>query len=949
MARSARWHPLAALGLVLAILGSVIPAVADSVSATPPSAASMLDHVDRCRVVVKFAEQTGVRLRGGELACVVATGRDASPNPAQVDRDLRALADLVAQYPGAHFARRIDLPEEQLSEIRARAAARSGLWLAEMNLYFELQLSSLEDDAAERERLAALLPRLNALASVQVAYADPLPEVATLGLRPIAIPLAPTGAMRTTTPDFSDLQGYLYDAPVGVEADEAWNFPGGRGAGVKIVDIEFGWRFTHEDLQDPFFVDGDPGTDNHGTAVLGEYSGIDNGYGVVGISPDVEVGGVSINGMNLAQAIMLLTTVLDPGDIYVIELHAIGPFGDWIPMEYWQDSFDAIQTAAALGIIGCEAAGNGSQDLDFPGYGGAFDRRLRDSGAIMCGAGTPEGLEGEWFTNFGSRVDLEGWGSSVVTTGYGDLWDTGPDSIYTAGFNGTSSATPIVTGSVASLQGQALDLFGEPLTPWLAAEILSRTGSPWNGPKEIGERPNLLAARDLITQGFADVGVTVRDAETLLPLEGMVIEILETGRLAISGPDGRIALQMSAGDYTLHSDGTFFYGSADLALTVVAGEDQDLVLDLSLLPTGGVVGTIFDARLEGVVDARLECLGTPLDLVYTDSDGRFAFESIPEDLGYTFLVGAVPGLSATYRQWDILGGESQHWYPVLIDAQNFEDSNGGYSGQGNWEWGHPVGMGPGGAFSGENCWGTRLIGYYHTYQWINLTSPPFDYAGADDLQLSFHHWYWTEAYHDGGQVQVNRGDGDWHVVTPIGGYDYETIPTLGPGYTGDSGGWQDAVFDISEHIGGALQVRFRFVSDNSGIGPGWYIDDVALDDGSAGAATVDLLPDESGNAAWGSDPGGPRLLLRGAAPNPSVGATRIAWQLPRSARGELRVCDAQGRCVRTLQSGVLPAGRQVSQWDGRDADGRVAPAGIYYAQLRVDGLGEASRPLIRVR
>ena len=109
--------------------------------------------------------------------------------------------------------------------------------------------------------------------------------------------------------------------------------------------------------------------------------------------------------------------------------------------------------ASALACAGMASAQQ--YQSDFPPeelrarWNGVFDRNVRDSGAVMVGAGTPTGRIAEWFTNYGSRVDLEGWGSSVTTTGYGDLWNTGPDSTYTAGFNGTSSATPIVTGSVA--------------------------------------------------------------------------------------------------------------------------------------------------------------------------------------------------------------------------------------------------------------------------------------------------------------------------------------------------------------------------------------------------------------------------------------------------------------------------------------------------------------------
>jgi hypothetical protein len=922
-----------------------------------PVVARAVDDVNRDLIVVKFAEGTGIRLRDGELRPTAAASGPAAQNRAAfqglqavssidtIEHDLETLAALLRAHPGAHVERRIRLPEETVDAIRLRARGAGSIDLADMNLYFEVHLPFLDDADRERARLGELLAAFNRLEIVQVAFAEPIMEVATLGPAERASAEALLAMQRTTTPDFSDQQGYLYDAPVGVEADEAWNFAGGRGAGVKIVDIEFGWRFTHEDLKDPFFVDGDPGTDDHGTAVLGEFSGVDNGYGVTGIASDVEIGGASVNGMSLAEAILLLITVLDPGDIYVIELHGTGPFGNWVPMEFWQDNFDAIQTASALGIIGCEAAGNGSEDLDFPGYNGVFDRRVRDSGAIMCGAGTPYDLEGEWFTNYGSRVDLEGWGSSVVTTCCGDLWDNGPDSTYTAGFNGTSSATPIVTGAVASLQGQSLALFGEPLTPWLAAEILSRTGSPWNGPKEIGERPNLLAARDLIVLGFATIDVTVRDAETLLALEGVVVEILETGRLAIADAEGHITFQMSAGDFTLHSEGTFFYGATDLPVTVVAGEHQELFLDLTLLPTGAVTGIVFDGDLDRVSGATIECLFSPLDPAVSDPDGGYLIDAIPEGSAYQFLVGGIPGLGCAYHAWDIVGNETVRWYPVLIDAEDFEATDGGFAGQGDWEWGTPGGPGPGGTFSGENCWATKLYGYYHTYQWISLTSPVYDFSAAEVLFLSFHHWYWIHEYDDGGNVQVFY-DGSWHIVEPVEGYDADQIPTLGPGFTGGSDDWEGEIFDLSDYASDETQIRFRFVSDNLSTGPGWYIDDVTLDT-EGGAQTVDLFPEDPTDG--GSPAARTRLVLRQPLPNPCATSTRIAFRLPGQTEISLTVLDIQGRRVGDLYEGVLPAGEHVVGWDGMDDRGAAAPAGLYFVRLCTQDGRSETRPLIRVR
>ena len=55
-------------------------------------------------------------------------------------------------------------------------------------------------------------------------------------------------------------------------------------------------------------------------------------------------------------------------------------------------------------------------------------------------------IEDALFSNYGSRVDLSGWGFDVVTTGYGDLQSGHRDEWYTEIFGGTSGATPIVAG-----------------------------------------------------------------------------------------------------------------------------------------------------------------------------------------------------------------------------------------------------------------------------------------------------------------------------------------------------------------------------------------------------------------------------------------------------------------------------------------------------------------------
>ena len=224
------------------------------------------------------------------------------------------------------------------------------------------------------------------------------PAVAEAFLAP-EITLASRGADATvaadscpiTTPSFESYQGYLGPAPGGIDAPAAWR-RGQRGAGVWFADVEGGWNAAHEDLPGERIkhVAGtlyrSPMWRQHGTAVLGEVVGRDNGKGVVGIAPDVErVFTSSIGGTTVADAVDAAAHELRPGDVLLIELQGTGPRGRYIPVEYWDDVFDAVRAATRRGVVVIEAAGNGAEDLDHAGYAKKFDRTRRDSGAILIG------------------------------------------------------------------------------------------------------------------------------------------------------------------------------------------------------------------------------------------------------------------------------------------------------------------------------------------------------------------------------------------------------------------------------------------------------------------------------------------------------------------------------------------------------------------------------------
>lgn len=483
------------------------------------------------RLVVKFHEGTAVRLRGGVLVPRDRSERDRRDLaargllPSVVESDAAEVRRLAALAPGAQAIRRhVTLDEETVARRRAEGEARSGRQLADLDLYFSVPVGA----GVTAGQVAEILRALNALPSVEIAYAQPPARPASVE-RPEPLPASATPPV--TTPDFQSQQGYLNAAPGGVDALYAWTQPGGTGQGIKIVDIEGGWRTTHEDLPTLFHAQGsqinDPIWINHGTAVLGEMVGKNNGFGVTGIVYQAQAGYESIGSQSLASALLGAGEAAGAGGVVLIELHYGGPANsspctcntsqcDLIPAEYYQDHYDAIADLTANGTVVVEAAGNGSTDLDDPVYGGVFNRNVRDSGAILVAASNPFDRNPTCWTNWGSRIDMHGWGGSVVTLGYGGLFNGGTeDRWYTGSFSGTSSASPIVTGAAVSLRAHALATLGDTLDPLFVRDLLKENGTPQvPGPKNIGPLPDLRAAFDALDGSEPPVCYTLTTSHT---------------------------------------------------------------------------------------------------------------------------------------------------------------------------------------------------------------------------------------------------------------------------------------------------------------------------------------------------------------------------------------------------------------------------------------------------
>lgn len=503
------------LGLLLVPLAGAGTALVERPAVIKPAHTEISEHYRDDVVSVQFADGLNVRVRDDALT----------------DFGGGALDELGALLTTGRWERPYAASEEQLERWRTTAEENLGREVADLNLQYYYWLPEGAD-------VEATLDALNALDCVEIAL--PMP-------RPVPPPLPP---------NYQASQGYLNAATTGIDALGMWGLPGGAGDAVAVADLEYSWNFSHNDLQNVGLLGAmpnDPYNDtNHGTAVLGELVGVSNGWGVTGATHHSAMYVVATNtgpGSGVWDVGAAVTTALGrlgPGDVILIEQQMAGPnytgsppgtqFG-LVPVEWYLPWYNAIVTAVGNDVIVVEAAGNGQQDLDAAiystGNGGHWPfLPQNDSGAIIAGAGAVPAAYGGtdtarsrlWFSNYGSTVDLQGWGEQVVTTGYNDLYAAeGPNLWYTAAFGGTSSASPIVASACATLSSafKVGSGYAMTLSPAQAKQLLQSTGSPqtsgtYPSTENIGPLPDTTAAFGLLLSMYDCNGNGVFDSADVI-------------------------------------------------------------------------------------------------------------------------------------------------------------------------------------------------------------------------------------------------------------------------------------------------------------------------------------------------------------------------------------------------------------------------------------------------
>jgi hypothetical protein len=562
---------VASLATLSVVCGAALAASSAAREPASQSIAALGGMVASDRIIVRFEDALSVRLREGVL-----------------HEDARgALApggELFGKLPQGEWIRVHHVSDESLERQRqlaiknierrkARGDTRGVQPLPDLRNEYILVLS-------EGVSVEQAIDQLRALPGVARATPMPLPA-------PSPLP-----------PDFRPQQGYMNAAPVGSNVQQLWSYPGGRGSEVTIANVEYSFNAAHEDLP-PIVRVGLAGIDpfndnNHGTAVFGILLGKDNNWGVVGGAPDAKGRFACANyatGWNVAAGITSAADALQPGDVILIEQQLWGPNSPpayvtgMVPVEWQVSAYDATRQAVNAGITVVATGANGEQNLDAPIYSTGNDGHWpflpeNDSGAIFVGAGaagagfnpssTPRSRL--WYSSYGSRMNVQGWGERIFTTGYGDAFSAeGVNRRYTANFGGTSGAGPIVASAAAALSSIYESVEQTAIDPWTLRDAIQSSATP----QQSGGFPASQRIGGLIDAPGALAVLFAQDCDS-----NSVPDRIEIAMNALLDSNNDLVLdacQASCDSIDFNGDGLF-------------PDDTDLIDFLSVL-AGGACGT----------------------------------------------------------------------------------------------------------------------------------------------------------------------------------------------------------------------------------------------------------------------------------------------------------------------------------------------------------------------
>lgn len=250
---------------------------------------------------------------------------------------------------------------------------------------------------------------------------------------------------------------------------------GNKGTGIKVCIIDTGVDYNHPDLKDNYkggwdFITNTPDANDgygHGTHVAGTVAAGDNDIGVIGVAPEAFIYSYRVLDSNGSGSYSDIVAAIQRAINEKMQIVSMSLGGSG----YSQALKDICDAAKKAGIVVIAAAGNADGDgsQDTVGYPAKF-------ASVIAVASTDVNDNRSSFSSCGSEVEVAAPGSNILST-VPTSGTTISDPIGYKNLNGTSMATPHVSGAVA------LMLKANPsLTPDSVRDILGKTSDDLGAP-----------------------------------------------------------------------------------------------------------------------------------------------------------------------------------------------------------------------------------------------------------------------------------------------------------------------------------------------------------------------------------------------------------------------------------------------------------------------------------
>ena len=265
------------------------------------------------------------------------------------------------------------------------------------------------------------------------------------------------------------------------------------------------------------------------------------------------------------------------------------------------------------------------------------------------------------------------------------------------------------------------------------------------------------------------------------------------------------------------------------------------------------------------------------------------------------------------------------WDTVVYE--NFQDSfpTGLWRADGDIRWGNryrDTTYGFAYPYAGDTL-GQPWPGLYPPDLYVWMTYGPFSLADADSAYMQFYRWLDCEETYD----------------YLFWGYSTDGNQYYGYNESGRHRSWQCKTLDLEPACGSSrVWIGWLFNSNGSISDTGPAVDNVLV---------LKWVPTHISKEPTRLNSTPRDAFLYPGRPSHFRQAVELRYTLGKTGVVKLDVCDASGRLVKRVVDERQPQGVYRVRWNGRDALGRRAPAGIYFVRLETDN-HQATRKIVKL-